>query len=1025
MEQIRWSRIEELLQAALDLPPDARPAFLQQMCDGDETLRREVEMLLGKEGEAEHFIETPALAHFSVPTAAGLCAGQQLSHYRIEERIGAGGMGEVWRARDENLKRVVALKLLPAEFSADATALRRFEQEAFAASRLNHPNIITIFEIIHTEDAHFIATEFVEGQTLRHHLTDPVTNQARRLSVEEAVEITIQIASALKAAHTAWIIHRDIKPENVMVRADGLVKVLDFGIAKLDEKDEGGRSSEKDEGGRMKDESRTLTSSFIPHPSSFRNPPSLIPHPLTQPGAVLGTASYMSPEQALGEELDGRTDIFSLGLVLYEMVLGKRLLAKAPRAAATPTNDNADGPLAPEAKFDQVPKELEKLIRRMLRRQREERYATADELLTDLQRLKQRRAGRTARRLVKVSAVAVALALALVALAAVFSVDERWEERILRDGHAAAVRRAVFSPDGHWLVSGGEDQQVIVWDFARRERVKTLSDHRGWVTALAFSPDGKWFATAGADGAVLVWDAVQLQKVAALPGHRGVVRAIAFSADSQLLVTPAEGYKKNLWAVGSWQKLRAISTQGFQHAFFLLSPDGRGLISPVWTAFELETGRYLGGRHALHWAWAALSPDASRMVSVGSGGAVAFWEMSRFWTSLQPRLISHQRPHQDHGRAVAYAPNGELAASGAEDIILWDAREMTKLARLKYPANVMGLEFSPDNRQLVSTHTDGAILCWDVAERELTASFNEHSDSVRAVAFSPNGQHLASAGADRSVIIWNQAAGRKEMVLAGHARRVMAVAFSTDGKHVASCDMDGNVIIWDLTARRPRLKLPTPSKEQERSSYCLALSPDGRWLATSFGVYDLAEQRLLFDYPNREDGTYRQVYAVDFSTDGQRMVCVTAHGEALLWAVAEWKLLALTQLPQANLVSVRFSPDGRWLVTGEDQGAVRLWETAPLREKGVIGRHNTRVRAVAFSPNCSARNCAVASAGDDKTISLWEASSQRLIAQIGTHAAPVYAVAFAPDGTRLVSGGHDHTVRVYTRRRTLWGWSLD
>src|SRR5688572_23126995 len=236
MDYQRWKQIEELLQRALDLAPSERVPFLEHACGRDKTLRSAVEALLSKEADAASFMESPAAALFAEqinpPSSA---PPSQISHYRIKARIGEGGMGEVYRARDEILGRVVALKMLPGEFVSHPERVQRFEQEAFAASRLNHPNIITIFEIIHTNEAHFIVEEFVEGQTLRELLTVPESRKSRSIDVDKAIEIAIQIAGALKAAHTAWIIHRDIKPENIMVRQDGLVKVLDFGIAKLGE----------------------------------------------------------------------------------------------------------------------------------------------------------------------------------------------------------------------------------------------------------------------------------------------------------------------------------------------------------------------------------------------------------------------------------------------------------------------------------------------------------------------------------------------------------------------------------------------------------------------------------------------------------------------------------------------------------------------------------------------------------------------------------------------------------------------
>ncbi len=283
--------------------------------------------------------------------------GQTISHYRILSKLGAGGMGEVFLAEDERLGRKLALKILPEEFTQDADRVRRFEQEARAASGLNHPNIITIYEIgkLTTEAGalHFIATEFIEGETLRRRMS------ARKLKLDEAIEIAIQCLNALNTAHKAGIVHRDIKPENIMLRPDGYVKILDFGLAKLTEK------SPQESGGDQE----------APTKSLFE----------TQPGMVMGTVAYMSPEQARGQRVDGRTDIFSLGVVLYEMVSTRR-----PFNGPTTSDMIAALLVSEPARLSQhlpnVPVELESVVTRMLAKDRDARYPAAQDALNDLKR---------------------------------------------------------------------------------------------------------------------------------------------------------------------------------------------------------------------------------------------------------------------------------------------------------------------------------------------------------------------------------------------------------------------------------------------------------------------------------------------------------------------------------------------------------------------------------------------------------------------------------------------------------------
>src|SRR5262247_4056118 len=225
-----WGRIERLYHAALELAEPERAAFIAEACEGDEELRREVESLLRFDRRAEHFIESPAIemaARAQAGAQEETLIGRMIGHYRILSLLGQGGMSEVYLALDTILERRVALKLLPAKFTQDADRLRRFIQEAKAASAFNHPNIITIHEIGATDEVHFVATEYIEGQTLRQLMT------SAPLALNRALDVTTQIANALAVAHSAGIVHRDIKPENVMVRPDGYLKVLDFGIAKL------------------------------------------------------------------------------------------------------------------------------------------------------------------------------------------------------------------------------------------------------------------------------------------------------------------------------------------------------------------------------------------------------------------------------------------------------------------------------------------------------------------------------------------------------------------------------------------------------------------------------------------------------------------------------------------------------------------------------------------------------------------------------------------------------------------------
>jgi eukaryotic-like serine/threonine-protein kinase len=354
----RWRRLEALFYEALELKPEERVNFLDHSCSGDNELRKEVETLLNSAERPMDFLEKPVLEAARQVMAEDchetIATGTRLAHYEIISMLGSGGMGEVYLAEDTRLRRKVAIKTLAPELTRDERGLRRFEHEAHAASALNHPNILTIHEFGQANGLHFIASEFIEGTTLRNRLV------AGRLELNVAVDIAVQIASALAAAHACGIVHRDIKPENVIIRTDGIVKVLDFGIAKL---------SEKRVGETVRRLATTVGSST------------------SEPGVVLGTAKYMSPEQARGIEVDARSDIFSLGAVIYELVTG-RAAFEGDTASDIMAEILKVEPPPPVEFAPEIPHELERIISKALRKDRDSRYQTVKDLLIDLQDFK-------------------------------------------------------------------------------------------------------------------------------------------------------------------------------------------------------------------------------------------------------------------------------------------------------------------------------------------------------------------------------------------------------------------------------------------------------------------------------------------------------------------------------------------------------------------------------------------------------------------------------------------------------------
>ena len=357
----QWRKIRALFEAASDRPADDRAEFIARASAGDEETRRRVEAMLAADGRDDLLMDRPAweAGGSLIGSLAGLedtqsFSGEEIGVYRLMEELGRGGMGTVCLAYDTRLKRKAAVKILRSQLINSPERVRRFQREARAASALNHPNIITIYDFGQENGRDYIASEFVEGSTLRAYVGDP------GLSLNEIIDVAVQVARALEAAHSAGIVHRDIKPENIVLRPDGYVKVLDFGLAKLTERDSGDHKAAESASWRVDFE--------------------------TQAGMVLGTVNYMSPEQARGQTVDGRSDLFSLGVVLYELIAGRRpFVGKTWNHTMLAIMDSEPAPIQRLAKG--TPASLQQVLSRALANNRERRYQTARELLDDLEAL--------------------------------------------------------------------------------------------------------------------------------------------------------------------------------------------------------------------------------------------------------------------------------------------------------------------------------------------------------------------------------------------------------------------------------------------------------------------------------------------------------------------------------------------------------------------------------------------------------------------------------------------------------------
>jgi serine/threonine protein kinase len=817
MNPERWRQIEELYHAALERAPDERADFLAEHCGADQALRHEVELLLAEHARGGGLLEQGAsdLAADWVNEEAQPTREQTLGHFRILSLLGKGGMGEVHLAEDLRLHRKVALKLLPAEFIEHETRLRRFEQEARAASALNHPNIITIYDIGEVGQTHFIATEYVEGQTLRALLKQGA------LPLKIVLDVAIQVASALATAHAAGILHRDIKPENLMRRPDGLVKVLDFGLAKLS---------------RPQLDAATAATADAA---------------LSTPGMVMGTLAYMSPEQAQGLDVDARTDVFSLGAVLYEMATGQRAFRGDSQMAVLRAVIEEEPASLPA----QLPPELAQVVSRCLRKDPARRFQTAADLKAALEDL---RAESTASRQLRAPAPRSWMRVALPALLLVAGVFawQRWRtpptaeplQAVALTTLAGTEQYPSLSPDGNyvtftWNGSQQDNLDIYVQQIGSGMPVRRTTDARHDYNPV-WSPDGRWIAFFRSQPPAPT--GLRQRELWLMPPLGGperkladvqsqdffpVATYLAWSADSQsLIVTDATsaGRPDALFvialATGAKRQLTHPQPPVFADLAPALAPDGRALVflrRTSWSAGELHllplsadltaagASRRLTAA-ALRANFPAWLPDGKEIVFAAKGG---LWRLPVAGNHPPARLayVGEDGMMPTILRAQPSQPARLVYVRNSVDTNLWRVETaaasapalMTALSSTKHEYHCV---FSPDGRRVAFTSTrsgDAEIWVADADGANAVQLTSLHAQDSNCAAWSPDGQSIAfsSNGEGEFDVYVIPAAGGQPRRLTSHPAIDIAPKFSRDGQWLYFSSMrTGEYRVWKMPA---------------------------------------------------------------------------------------------------------------------------------------------------------------------------------------------------------------------------------
>jgi serine/threonine protein kinase/Tol biopolymer transport system component len=926
MDPERWQQIDQLFHSALKCEPAARATFLQQACIEDEALRHEVASLVESHELSDSFIEEPATdlaAELLAGTEEALAAGQTVGPYKIVSLLGEGGMGEVYLAQDERLGRQVALKLLPAQFMRDADRVRRFEQEARAVSALNHPNIVTIHEIGNTNSLHFITTEFIDGETLREHM---VSNP---LNLDEVLDIATQIASALAAAHAARIVHRDIKPENIMIRPDGYVKVLDFGLAKLIEQDH-------------------QTFLGLEDPTAQQN--------LTAKGVILGTVNYMSPEQAKGGNIDERSDIFSLGVVLYEMITGRKPFAGDSLAETFANLVNLEPP--PLSRFvSNPPDDLRRIVSKTLRKNKDERYQTMKDVLIDLKDLR---------------------------------TNMTSEEKLARSYSLGGENPTVAfqATTGEAKQRTAETQQSLL------QKIKLHKKTALGVAAVLLAAVASGYYILNRPKAALVFQAGEVKRLTTT----GRVSQATISPDGKFVIYAQKenGDQESLWLqhVGSENNLQINPPAKIEYQGLDITPDGNTL---YYTDGQLSLYRMgvVGGRSMKvadsvgspavrnH---TAVSPDGSQIAFVRrfENDASAIFIANADGTN-ERRLAAFELLYRLNGE-IAWSPDGKIIAcwfikAGIPNILAvrvadgtwapisaesWaDIRDVTwmvdskslfvaglpdvadapclQIWQISYPSgkkrqitndlnNYQGLGLTADGQFLTALRTDQSAFIWMTPDRkesfakQFTAGF-EKLDGTSFLGWLPDNRIVydsLTSGRYSSWVIGMDGTDPQRL-----ADNSVPVAISPDGNYLihGTEDIDGNDGWWRMELRNGSQK--PISGDQVYSGW--TFSPDGKWI-----VFTRYADRVTLMKMLSEGGEPTQVLGENvsfpaFSPDG-KTIAVT--GRAVGWGIAlvsfdGGKIIAkFDARPESDgkKINLQWTPDGRAInYVALNNGVSNIW----------------------------------------------------------------------------------------------------
>lgn len=898
---------------------------------------------------------------------------RQFGDYELVEEIGHGGMGVVYKARQKTLDRLVALKLLLFGAHAPPESIKRFRAEAVATAALQHPNIVAIHEVGFSQGQHFIAMDYVEGQSLL------VLIRGGPLPARRAAAYVKAVAEAIHFAHERGILHRDLKPANVLVDANDQPRVTDFGLAK-----------------RLEDDSN-----------------------LTITGQVLGSPNYMPPEQATGKRggLSRRTDVYALGAILYHALTGRPPFAGEGLAETVQLVLRAD-PVSPRVLQPSVPRDLETVCLKCLEKEPARRYATARLLAEELGRFLEAKpvlarpvgqlakAWRWCRRnpavasLILVSAVTAVGGFAAVvgqlhrarlaeeiALKNAYVADMNLARQALDESNLGRARalleryKPLSSPRSAQDKRSSTDLRGWEWRWLwqrslTRERA-TLAGASNFVHAVAVSRDGRWLAALSCRDALRLWDMAGQQCVASRP-EISVYRApVLFAADGSCLFAGShEDASIRIWSIPSLQLVGEL-------------------------------------RHEHPINWISLSADGVILAAAHSRGV-------RIWDVLEQRPLADLGAELDlrYGR-VAVSPNGRQAAFNDYEgrILVCDWRTGGLLLELgghtrapPWQASVQDLAFTPDGSRLLSAGSDRTLRLWDLSSGQERLQLDGHSDVVTAMAFSPDGATLATVGCDQTIRLWEVGSWTMRTVLRGHLDEVHDVTFAPDGNTLVTACKDGTVKLWDAQAPPERpFSWPVPADVR---LVVLAADAGAAGLVRADGSFALLDtmtwqERIVppFVLPTSNS------LAIALDPRASCLVASTDAGPLKTWHLPGRIEGASFVGHTGRVEALAFSADGRWLASAGIDHTLRLWQTETRSEVVRFPHEQAQVTSLVLSDDGALLG--VTYSNDESEI--WERHTARQRARLAPHKMR-YQISFLHHSSSCITGSYDGTVKVWDLR---------